>query len=67
MARSKETPLHFDLPDDDSVDLITWEFVMMKLNEEMAGALDHLSGSTTQLERISGRIQEWLDEQNPNT
>ena len=67
MARNKETPLHFDLPDDDSVDLITWEFVMMKLNEEMAGALNHLNGSTTQLERISGRIQEWLDEQNPNT
>ena len=67
MDRNKETPLHFDLPDDDSVDLITWEFVMMKLNDEMGSALDHLNGSTTQLERISGRIQEWLDEQNHNT
>jgi hypothetical protein len=63
MARNKETPLHFDLPDDDSVDLITWEFVLMKLDEEMASALNHLNGSTNQLTRISERIQEWLDEQ----
>lgn len=67
MARNKETPVHFELPDDDSVDLITWEFVLKTLNDEMANALNHLNGSTTQLERISGRIQQWLDEQNPNT
>ena len=63
MARNKETPVHFELPDDDSVDLITWEFVLKTLNDEMANALNHLNGSTTQLTRISTRIQQWLDEQ----
>ena len=59
-------PLTFELPDRNTVNLITWEYVMKKLEEELSGTLSYLSNNNTQLERIENRIDEWLAEQNPD-
>ena len=45
-------PLTFELPDRNTVNLITWEYVMKKLEEELSGTLSYLSNNNTQLERI---------------
>lgn len=63
MARNKETPLHFDLPDDDSVDLITWEFVLMKLNDSMSGVLTKMEESNGHLDEIAKRLEEFVEDQ----
>jgi len=62
-ARDNTIPVTFELPDGDTVDLITWDFVLKKLDEEMAETLAYLSNNNTQLTRIENRIDEWLAEQ----
>lgn len=62
-ARDNTIPVTFELPDGDTVDLITWDFVLKKLEEEMAETLAYLSDNNTQLSRIDARIDEWLAEQ----
>lgn len=54
----------FDCPDG-KITLITWDFVMKKLEEEMTDTLAYLSDNNTQLKRIEDRIDAWLNEQNP--
>ena len=62
-ARDNTIPVTFELPDGDTVDLITWDFVLKKLDEEMAETLAYLTDNNTQLRRIENRIDEWLAEQ----
>lgn len=62
-ARDNTIPVTFELPDGDTVDLITWDFVLKKLDEEMAETLAYLSDNNDQLTRIENRIDEWLAEQ----
>lgn len=62
-ARDNTIPVTFELPDGDVVELITWDFVLKKLDEEMAETLAYLSDNNVQLKRIEDRIDEWLAEQ----
>lgn len=62
-ARDNTIPVTFELPDGDTVDLITWDFVLKKLDEEMAETLAYLSDNNEQLARIENRVDEWLAEQ----
>lgn len=62
-ARDNTIPVTFELPDGDTVDLITWDFVLKKLDEELAEAFALISDNNTQLGRIDARIDEWLAEQ----
>ncbi len=62
-ARDNTIPVTFELPDGDTVDLITWDFVLKKLDEEMAETLAYLTDNNIQLRRIENRIDEWLAEQ----
>lgn len=62
-ARDNTIPVTFELPDGDTVDLITWDFVLKKLDEELAETFELISDNNTQLGRIETRIDEWLAEQ----
>ncbi len=62
-ARDNTIPVTFELPDGDTVELITWDFVLKKLDEEMAETLAYLTDNNIQLKRIENRIDEWLAEQ----
>ena len=62
-ARDNTIPVTFELPDGDVVELITWDFVLKKLDEEMAETLAYIADNNVQLTRIENRIDEWLAEQ----
>lgn len=62
MARNKETPVTFQLPDDDEVNLITWEFVVSKAEKILNGVLSNLELINADLTRIDNKILTWIDE-----
>ena len=62
MARNKETPLHFDLPDGDSVDLITWDFVLKELDNQLKGSLIKMSESNEHLKKIADKLESFIDD-----
>lgn len=63
MARDDTTPMTFELPDGDSVSLITWAYVSKKLEEELSEAVAALGKTNSYLERISSRADYWLEKQ----
>lgn len=58
--RDNTTPVTFELPDGDTVQLITWEFVLKKLEEVLNPTIDHLSVINTQLEKIDQKLESWI-------
>ena len=56
-------PVTFTLPDGDQAKLITWAFVMKKLNSELSPIIEQLSETNAALTRINARVDEWLEEQ----
>lgn len=63
MARDKKTPLTFDLPDNDSVALIPWEYVVYKFEEILGGVLDDMTLINRDLRRIDAKLDEWIEEE----
>lgn len=63
MARNNETPLTFNLPDGDSVQLITWEFVLKQLEELTRGTFDKMAASNGHLENIAKKLEEWASDE----
>lgn len=56
-------PVVFHLPDGDSVNLITWSYVLKQLNEQLQPVIDILTAENVDLERINDRVDEWLENQ----
>lgn len=63
MARDPKMPATFDLPDNDRVALITWEYVVCKFEEILGGIIDNESLINSDLERIDAKLDEWLAQQ----
>lgn len=61
-ARDEKTPVHFDLPDGDQVDLIPWAYVVDKSNTILSGIISNLASINEDLTRIDNKIQTWIDE-----
>lgn len=64
MPRDEKQPLHFDLPDNDSVDLIPWAFVVDKCETILAGVIDSISSMEADVTRIDNKVKEWLEQNN---
>lgn len=62
MARNQETPLTFNLPDGDSVQLITWEFVLKQFDELTRSTFDKMAASNGHLENIAKKLEEWASD-----
>jgi hypothetical protein len=62
MARNTATPVTFELPDNDHVELITWDFVLDKLDTLMAPILDKMYQSNAHLEEIAKKLEEFADD-----
>lgn len=58
MARDQKTPVTFKLPDD-QVSLITWEFVLDKLESALKEPLLSLELINQDLNRIDEKIASW--------
>lgn len=62
-ARDPKVPVTFDLPDDDHVALITWEFVVDKCETILGGIIDSISLMNNDLTRIDTKLSEWIDDE----
>lgn len=64
MARDANKPLTFQLPDGDSVSLVTWEYIVNKLESNLSTTIDTIEEINKDLNIINDRIGEWLKESN---
>lgn len=58
MARNSATPVTFELPDNDHVELITWDYVLDKLDTLMEPIFDKMHLSNGHLDAIATRLEE---------
>lgn len=63
MARDQKIPVTFKLPDGDVVSLITWEFVLDKLQQNLNPTVTKLGEINNHLKQIDNRLAEMIEEQ----
>lgn len=63
MARDQKIPVTFTLPDGDVVSLITWEFVLDKLQQNLNPTVTKLGEINNHLKQIDNRLAEMILEQ----
>ncbi len=64
-ARDKTLPVTIDLEDGDSVSLITWEFVVDKMDHILGEhVIPDISEINKDLIRIRDKLKEWTEENN---
>lgn len=63
VLRDDSQPVRFELPDGDAVDLVTWAYIMKKLEIEMKDTLTNMSMINEYLKRINNRVDYWLAQQ----
>ena len=63
MARDQKIPVTFTLPDGDVVSLITWEFVLDKLQQNLNPTVTKLGEINNHLKQIDDRLAEMILEQ----
>ena len=61
MARDEKTPVTFILPDNDSVTLIPWAYVVAKFNSILKEPLDNIEIINKDLERIDTHLCTLVD------
>ena len=60
MARDQKIPVTFTLPDGDVVSLITWEFVLDKLQKNLNPTVTKLDEINNHLKQIDDRLAEMI-------
>ena len=66
MARDEKTPVTFILPDNDSVALIPWAYVVDKFNNILKEPLDNIELINKDLERIDTHLSTLVDSEGGN-
>lgn len=56
-------PLRFDLPDGDQVDLITWPYVLDRIQEAIETITATLAIENTSLQAIDDKLVSWIEEE----
>ena len=56
-------PLRFDLPDGDQVDLITWPYVLDRIQEAIETITATLAVENTSLQAIDDKLVSWIAEE----
>lgn len=64
MARDPKKPLTFQLPDNDNVALVTWDYIINKLTEDLTETIDVVEEINKDLKLIDAKIGKWLEESN---
>ena len=62
MAHDTNKPLTFQFPDGDVVPLVTWEYIVSKLESNLSTTIDAIEEINKDLNIINNRIGEWLKE-----
>lgn len=63
MATSN-TPLRFDLPDGDQVDLCTWGYILTQINDFMVSMTNAIELENVALNVIDQKLDEWIPDSN---
>lgn len=63
MARNPATPVTFEFPDGDHAELITWDFVLDKLDKLMDPIFDKMYLSNAHLDAIATRLEELVNDE----
>lgn len=66
MTRDEKTPVTFVLPDNDSVALIPWAYVVDKFNSILKEPLDNIEIINKDLERIDTHLGTLIDSEGGN-
>lgn len=66
MARDEKTPVTFVLPDNDSVALIPWAYVVDKFDTILKEPLDNIELINKDLQRIDAKLDQWLNSDEDN-
>ena len=66
VLRDDSQPVNFELPDGDVVSLVTWAYILKKLDTELNGTVASLFSINEYLKRINSRVDTWLEEQKDN-
>lgn len=56
----------YKLPDGEA-HVPTWEYILSEIEPTITNITSSINAQNVALTRINARIQEWLDEQTPNT
>lgn len=62
MAVSNTTPVTFELPDGDRVELCTWPYIVSKLEELITPITSSLTATNNALLVIESKVDSWLEE-----
>lgn len=62
-TRDDSQPVVFELPDGDRVALVTWSYIMKKLDTELNTTITSIASINEYLKRINSRVDVWLKEQ----
>lgn len=62
MARDPKTPVTFMLPDNDTVAVIPWAYVVDKFNTILQSPNDNMELINKDLARIDAKLDQWLEE-----
>lgn len=62
MAFDQRIPVSFELPDGDVANVITWEYVLYQLEQQLSTSLDHMDSINSSLEIIDNKLTQWLPE-----
>lgn len=65
MAIDERTPVRFNLPDGDSVDLYPWPGIIDKITEPLTRMTTAIALINTSLEQINDRVDYWISQQTP--
>lgn len=60
---SSKDVVTFQLPDNDNVVLISWNFVLSKLEEKLSPMLNSIESINSDLQKINNRVDTWIEEQ----
>lgn len=63
MDFDQRMPLTFELPDGDVASVITWEYVIYQLEQQLGKSLDHMESINSNLEVIDNKLTQWLPEE----
>lgn len=66
MARNSSTPATFELPDGDKVELITWDFVLDKLDGLLGPVFEKMYKNNEHLSNIADRLEVFIEDTEVN-
>lgn len=61
MARDMSKPMEIQTPDGDSINLITWEFVLKQLDQQFSETLNLIENNNEQLRRIDRHFDDLIN------